>query len=108
MATIFLKSVSETGVGRVIGHLGTDCGLEARHADRVRPHAESLFEVVDVLLHRQHLEFPVVESEKDADADVVDARLHGPVEGRDAPAIIPLGAGGVNPGVGFAMVGFLE
>jgi len=46
---------------RVARHVRTGGGLEPRHRDGVRPHAEPGLEVADVLLQRQQFESPVEE-----------------------------------------------
>ena len=70
--------------------------LDPRHADRVRADAEPRFQVANVLQQGQQLEPPVVEAEQHADANVVDAGLHGAVERRDAPVVVALRAAGVD------------
>ena len=56
----------------------------------------------------EDLEAPVEEAEEHADADVVDAGLHGAVHGGDAPVVVPLLAADVHARVGLAVVGLLE
>ena len=82
---------------RLAGDVGADGRLEARHADRVRAHAEGLLEVPDVLQDGEHLEAPVEQAEQHADADVVDAALHGAVHGGHAPVVVALAAAQVDP-----------
>ncbi len=58
--------------------------------------------------HGQHLEAVVVQAEQHADAGVVDAALHGAVDGAEVPVVVALGAGQVHLLVGGAVVGLLE
>jgi hypothetical protein len=44
--------------------------------------AEFRLQMPDVLEHGEHFELPVVKPEQHADADVVNARLHGAVKRR--------------------------
>ncbi len=95
-------------VRRLAGHVRAAGRLEARHADGVRAHAEGALELAHVLHEREDLEAPVVQAEEDADADVVDAGLHGAVHPGHAPVVIPLLAADVHCSVRGAMVRLLE
>ena len=108
MATILRKSTSLTGCGGWLGHVGAAGRLEARHADGVRADAVGALELADVLQHGEDLEAPVEEAEEHADADVVDAGLHGAVHAGDAPVVVLLLAAHVHGVVGLAVVGLLE
>ncbi len=54
----------------------------------------------DMLHQRQQLKPPVAQAKQNADADIVDARLHRPIHRRDTPVIISLLASQMHPAVG--------
>jgi hypothetical protein len=77
-------------------------------ADGVRPAAEFFLQMPDVLVHGEQFKFPIMKPQQHADADIVNARFHRAVKGRDAPVIIPFGTGRMHGRIGLAVVSFLE
>jgi len=103
-----LEVVIGDRVGRIGGDVGAVGGLEPGHADGVGPDAVHGFEVADVLHEGEDFEAVVIESKKDADPEVVNAALIGPVHGGEPPEEVGLGSGGVHFFISGQMIGFLE
>ena len=88
--------------------VGTDGGLDARHADGMAAHTEALFQMGDVHHQGQGFVTPVIETVEQPHAHVVDARQHGAVKGRGPPVQVALGARQVHAFVGGPVIGLLE
>ena len=70
--------------------------------------AEKVFQMGDVLHQGQDFEPPIGQAEQDADADVVDPRLHGPVHDGNPPVEIGLLSAQMDLRVHLAVIGLLE
>jgi len=92
------ESLQVNGTGRA--HTG--------HGDGVGADAEFFFQVFGVEEHGHGFVFPVIEAVEHADAHIVDAGFLSPVHSGGVPVVIVLGSGGMELGVGIAVVGFLE
>ena len=108
MATILRKSRSSTGCGGWQAMSEPMAGSRRGTLMVCGPTPKVCLEVADVLQHGEDLEAPVEQAEQHADADVVDAGLHGAVHGGDAPVVVLLAAAEVDLAVGLAVVGLLE
>ena len=108
MAISLRKSASQTFQGVVAVKSVPAAGSRRGNADGVRAAAEALFQMMDVLQHGEDFVAPVVDAEERADADVVDAGLHGAVHDGGAPVVVGLAAAGMDPSVGGAVVRLLE
>ena len=82
IAIIFRKSASLTGCGGRDAISEPTAGSMRGKLMVCGPTPNLLFEMANVLHHRENFEAPVVEPEQHPDADIVDARFHRSVEGR--------------------------
>ena len=97
-------------VDTVVELLGVDvvCGLDPRHADRVRADAVNRLEVLGV--HKQSRELVAVklESEKYAESYVVDTALHSAIHSLGVVVVVMLGTCGMKLLVALLIICLLE
>mmetsp|Transcript_9230 Transcript_9230/g.24381 ORF Transcript_9230/g.24381 Transcript_9230/m.24381 type:complete len:241 (+) Transcript_9230:263-985(+) len=82
--------------------------LNARDAHRMRPGAICVFKVLRMLQHGEHLEAVVCESEKRANADVVDSAELRAVHREQAVLVVRFRARRMHSSKRFAVVRFLK